>query len=226
MNNKKLYILLVVLTLSGIRLWGQKKGTRAVNFKIARLKYDGGGDWYCDPSSLPNLLSFANKNAPLNPYLKEKQVAITDENFFSYPYLYMSGHGNIKFSQREILRLRQHLKNGGFLHADDNYGMDESFRREIKKVFPNKALVELPASHDIYHILYDFPNGLPKIHKHDSKPAQGFGIFHQGRLVVFYSYESDLGDGWESPRVHNDPPQKRKNALRMGTNIILYSLTQ
>ena len=197
-----------------------------MQFTIARIKYDGGGDWYCDPSSLPNLLEYSGQNAPLETQLDEKQVSISDEDFYSYPYLYISGHGNIKFSREEVLRLRNHLQKGGFLHADDNYGMDESFRREIKKIFPDKELVEIPANHNIFNIFYNFPNGLPKIHEHDGKPAQGFGIFHKKRLVVFYSYESDLGDGWESPEVHNDPPEKREAALKMGTNIILYSLTQ
>ncbi|MCF7884907.1 MAG: DUF4159 domain-containing protein [Candidatus Marinimicrobia bacterium] len=208
-----------------IPLYSQSKTTEQ-KFTIARIKYDGGGDWYCDPSSLPNLLAFANKNAPIETTMDEKRVSIMDEDFFSYPYLYISGHGNIKFSQEEVLRLRKHLQNGGFLHADDNYGLDESFRREIKRVFPNNELVELPASHPIYNIFYKFPNGMPKIHEHDGKAARGFGIFYKERLVVFYSYETDLGDGWESPDVHNDPPQKRKAALQMGTNIILYSLTQ
>jgi len=196
------------------------------DFTIARIKYEGGGDWYCDPSSLPNLLSFANKNAPISAALNEKQVSIMDEDFFSYPYLYISGHGNIKFSKEEILRLRRHLQQGGFLHADDNYGMDESFRREIAKVFPDNELVELPASHSMYNNFYEFPNGLPKIHEHDGKPARGYGIFYKDRLVVYYTYETDLGDGWESPEVHNNPPEKREAALKMGTNIILYALTQ
>lgn len=206
-------------------LIGQEE-TGQTQFTIARIKYDGGGDWYCDPSSLPNLLSYSGSNAPIDTELNEKRVSITDEDFFSYPYLYISGHGNIKFSRQEVLRLREHLQNGGFLHADDNYGMDESFRREIKRVFPDNELVELPASHSVYNIFYKFPEGLPKIHEHDGKPARGYGIFHKGKLVVFYSYESDLGDGWESPDVHNDPPEKREAALQMGTNIILYSLSQ
>ncbi len=193
-------------------------------FTIARLIYDGGGDWYSDPSSLPNLLKFIKENAPIDAYPEEIRVSIMDNDFFSYPYLYMTGHGNIKFSDEEVLRLCRYLQSGGFLHADDNYGMDKSFRREIKRVFPNNELIELPFNHPIFHIFYDFPKGLPKIHEHDGKPAQGFGIFYKGRLIVFYTYECDLGDGWEDPEVHHDPEEKRQAALEMGTNIILYSL--
>ena len=193
-------------------------------FTIARLKYDGGGDWYSDPSSLPNLLKFIKENAPIDAYPEEIRVSIMDNDFFSCPYLYMTGHGNIKFSDEEVLRLRRYLQSGGFLHADDNYGMDKSFRREIKRVFPNNELIELPFNHPIFHIFYDFPEGLPKIHEHDGKPARGFGIFYKGRLIVFYTYECDLGDGWEDPEVHGDPEEKRQAALKMGTNIILFSL--
>ncbi|MBL7135557.1 MAG: DUF4159 domain-containing protein [Candidatus Marinimicrobia bacterium] len=193
-------------------------------FTIARLIYDGGGDWYSDPSSLPNLLKFIKENAPIDAYPEEIRVSIMDNDFFSYPYLYMTGHGNIKFGDEEVLRLRRYLQSGGFLHADDNYGMDKSFRREIKRVFPNNELIELPFNHPIFHIFYDFPKGLPKIHEHDGKLAQGFGIFYKGRLIVFYTYECDLGDGWEDPKVHGDPEEIRQAALKMGTNIILYSL--
>jgi hypothetical protein len=195
-------------------------------FCIARLKYDGGGDWYSDPSSLPNLLQFVAANAPVAVDPKEYRVSVMDKEFFAFPYLYLTGHGNIRFSDEELLRLRQYLHSGGFLHADDNYGMDESFRREIGRLFPDNELVELPFSHPIYHCFYEFPNGLPKIHEHDNKPAQGFGIFHEDRLVVFYSYECDLGDGWEDPSVHDDSPEKHRAALEMGTNIIIYSLCQ
>ena len=195
------------------------------HFIIARLKYGGGGDWYCDASSLPNLLQFIDDNTDIKVNLKEKRTAPEDNDFFAFPYLYMTGHGNIRFTESEIDRLRKHLTNGGFLHVDDNYGLDQSFRREIKRIFPNQDLVELPFDHDIFHSYYDFPKGLPKIHEHDNKPPRGFGIFYEGRLVVFYTYECDLGDGWESPNVHNDPPEKRLAALKMGTNIIIYALT-
>jgi len=209
----------------GVLLGGQTK-TNYGKFTIARLKYDGGGDWYSNPGSLPNLLKFLQNNTSLTVAPEEARVAIMDKDFFAYPYLYMNGHGNVRFSENEILRLRQYLQNGGFLHADDNYGMDQSFRREMKRVFPDNDWVELPFSHPIYHGLYQFPNGLPKIHEHDGKPPQGLGIFYKGRLVVFYTYECDLGDGWVDPEVHNDPEEKHQAALKMGANIILYSLTQ
>ncbi len=192
---------------------------------IARVKYQGGGDWYSDPSSLPNLLSFVGENTMILTAEREARVSIMDEALFRYPYLYMTGHGNIRFSDGEAARLRHYLTGGGFLHADDNYGMDEAFRREMKRVFPDKEFVELPFTHSIYNIHFDFSSGLPKIHEHDGKPPQGLGLFHEDRLVVFYTYETDLGDGWEDPDVHNDPPDKRRQALEMGTNIVVYALT-
>lgn len=195
------------------------------DFSIARLHYDGGGDWYSDPSSLPNLISFLSENTDLKVRPEEVRVKPADPQLFLYPYLYMTGHGNVRFSEADVRNLRTYLTEGGFLHADDNYGMDESFRREIKRIFPNKELVELPFDHPIYHQKYDFPNGLPKIHEHDGKPAQGFGMFHEERLVIYYTYETDLGDGWEDLDVHDDTPEKHRSALEMGTNIILYALT-
>jgi len=194
---------------------------------IAQLQYDGGGDWYANPSGLPNLLEAIRERTGLPITDTRRQtVRLTSPRLRDFPYLYLTGHGNIRFSEEEVRALREYLLSGGFLHADDNYGLDESFRREIKRVFPDKELVEIPADHPIYHTLYDFPNGLPKIHLHDGKPAQGFGIFHEGRLVVFYSYESDLGNGWENPDVHGDPPEAREAALRMGVNLFLYALAQ
>jgi hypothetical protein len=154
------------------------------------------------------------------------RVRITDPELFSYPVIYMTGHGNVRLSDEEVARLRQYLGAGGFLHADDNYGMDESFRREMRRVFPNNNLVELPFDHPIYRAWFTFPLGLPKIHEHEGKPAQGLGIFLEGRLAVFYSYESDLGDGWEDQHVHSDPETKRLEALRMGTNIVVYAVTR
>jgi hypothetical protein len=219
---RTLFLGFVILNLSSIAGGAEQYG----KFTLARLKYGGGGDWYSNPSSLPNLLNFVAEAAPLDVYREEVRVSIMDKQFFSYPYLYMNGHGNIRFTDDEVLRLRQYLQSGGFLHADDNYGMDLSFRREMKRVFPNNELVELPFNHPIYHCFYDFPNGLPKIHEHDGKPAQGLGIFYQGRLVVFYTYQCDLGDGWEDQEVHHDPPEKHLAALKMGTNIIIYSLIQ
>ncbi len=194
-------------------------------FTIARLQYGGGGDWYSDPSSIPNLLRFIDMNTTLRTDVREARVKVEDENLFRYPILYMTGHGNIRFSKSESARLRDYLTSGGFLFADDNYGMDASFRREVRKIFPDKDLVELPKSHGIFRIHYNFQNGLPKIHEHDNKPARAFGIFHEGRLVLFYSYESDLGDGWEDASVHGDSAERRNAALKMGTNVIIWALT-
>ena len=195
-------------------------------FTIARIQYSGGGDWYSDPSSLPNLLAFVDANTPIKTMQKEIKIRLTDNHANHYPYYYLTGHGNIKFSNNEIISLREILSNGGFLHADDNYGMDKSFRREIKKIFPNKELVELPHDHPIFKSYFKFNNGLPKIHEHDNKPPQAFGIFNNNKLVVLYTYESDLGDGWEDSSVHNCPEELRKKALKMGVNIIYYALTQ
>ena len=194
-------------------------------FTLARLHYGGGGDWYANPSSIPNLLKYIGENSSIKTAKKEARVKILDEDLFRYPILYMTGHGNVSFSNSEALRLRQYLISGGFLFADDNYGMNDSFRRQMKKVFPDKDLVELPFSHGIFDIHFRFPNGLPKIHEHDGKPPQAFGIFHEGRLVVFFTYESDLGDGWEDESVHNDPLERRNAALQMGTNVIVWALT-
>jgi hypothetical protein len=195
------------------------------DFTIARLKYSGGGDWYSDPSSLPNLLEAINERTTIRAAPREENIEITDPKLFQYPYLYMTGHGKVRFSDEEAKILRDYFAAGGFLHADDNFGMDSTFRKEIAKIFPDSPLIELPFDHGIFHSYYDFPNGLPKIHEHDGKPPQGFGIFYDERLVVFYTYECDLGDGWEDPDVHNDPPEKREDAIKMGINIIVYSLT-
>lgn len=193
-------------------------------FRIARIKYGGGGDWYSDETSLVELLRFVRVNTLLNVAPTEDVVELTSDKLFSYPYVYLTGHGNVRFTEDEAQRLRRYLVGGGFLHIDDNYGLDRHIRREMKKVFPDLDFVELPFSHPIYHIHFDFPNGLPKIHQHDGKPPQGFGIIHDGRLVVFYSYESDLGDGWELPSVHDNPPEKRRAALEMGTNLLTYAM--
>jgi hypothetical protein len=194
-------------------------------FKIARVKYSGGGDWYNDPSAEINLLRFIKQNTGLDVEPRYEFVDINSENFFSYPFIFLTGHGNIVFNENEVRRLRTYLENGGFLFADDDYGMDKSFRREMKKVFPGQEMVELPFSHPLYHSQFDFPNGPPKAHEHDGKPAQGFGLFHNGRLVVYYTYETNPSDGWADPDVHNDPEPKRQEALRFGTNIVLYALT-
>ncbi len=192
---------------------------------IARLQYDGGGDWYANPSSLPNLLASIRQQTSLNVAARETVVALTSPGLWEVPYLYMTGHGNVLFSEPEVRTLRRYLEGGGFLHADDNYGMDESFRREIAKVFPRRPLVDVPLDHPVYRIVHWFPRGIPKVHEHDGKPAQGLGIFVGDRLVVFYSYQTDLGDGWEDAGVHDDPPAIREAALEMGVNLFVYAVT-
>lgn len=191
---------------------------------VGRLHYDGGGDWYANPSSLPNLLAAVRERTGLPAAREERVVALGDDELWNVPYLFMTGHGNVRLADRDIIVLRRYLQQGGFLHADDNYGMDESIRRELGRLFPEVPLVEVPLDHPVYHVVYDFPQGVPKIHEHDGKPAQGFGIFVDGRLAVFYSYQSDLGDGWEDPQVHKDPPEKREAALRMGVNLFAYAV--
>jgi Domain of unknown function (DUF4159) len=191
---------------------------------IGRLHYDGGGDWYANPSSLPNLLTALRTRTALRVAPEEKVVTLQDDDLWNVPYIYMTGHGNVHWSDEDLRTLRRYLEQGGFLHADDNYGMDSSIRRELARLFPDHPLVEVPLDHPIYHLVYDFPKGIPKIHFHDGKPAQGFGIFLDGRLVVYYSYQSDLGDGWEDPEVHHDPPAKREAALRMGVNLFAYAV--
>lgn len=191
---------------------------------IGRLHYDGGGDWYANPSSLPNLLTALRTRTALRVATDEKVVTLRDDDLWNVPYIYMTGHGNVHWSDEDLRTLRRYLEQGGFLHADDNYGMDASIRRELGRLFPDHPLVEVPLDHPIYHLIYDFPKGIPKIHVHDGKPAQGFGIFLDSRLVVYYSYQSDLGDGWEDPEVHHDPPEKRESALRMGVNLFTYAV--
>jgi hypothetical protein len=193
---------------------------------VARLQYDGGGDWYANPSSLPNLLAAVRERAGVPVSRREANVTPLDPALRDYPYLYMTGHGNVSFTPAERRALRESLLGGGFLHADDNYGLDESFREEMAAIFPDAELTEIPADHPVFHVFYDLDMGLPKIHEHDGKPPQAFGIFIDGRLVVFYSYESDLGDGWEDQGVHDDAPEIREEALRMGVNLFLYVLGQ
>jgi hypothetical protein len=193
--------------------------------KIGKLKYGGGGDWYANKTALPNLIKFCNDQLSMSLTTEEDAVEVGSRDLFSYPYVYMTGHGNVVFSTEEARNLRNYLIGGGFLHIDDNYGLDKFIRIELKKVFPELELVELPFTHPIYHQKFNFPKGLPKIHEHDGKPAQGFGLLYEGRLVAFYSYECDLGNGWEDQRVHNDPEAKRQEALQMGANIISFCFT-
>ncbi len=195
-------------------------------FSIARVNYGGGGDWYCDPSSIPNILSYLTKNTSIKAARDEYRIKLTTKEMRGHPYLYMTGHGNIRFTDEEIIDLREYLLGGGFLHTDDNYGLNTSFRREMKKVFPDRDFVELPHDHAVFHSYFDMPNGLPKIHEHDGRPPQLFALYNEDRIMVIYSFESDLGDGWEDEEVHNDPPELRTAALQMGVNIIYFSLTQ
>jgi hypothetical protein len=192
---------------------------------IARLQYEGGGDWYANPSSIPNLLSAIATRTSLPVERTEAKVRLTDSSLFDFPFLHMTGHGEVKFSDVEIARLREYLKRGGFLHVDDNYGLDESFRREIARVFPDRPLVEVPYSHSIYRLVYEFPKGPPKIHEHDGKPAQGLGIFIGNRLAVYYTFSADLGNGWEDAGTYPDPPVLHEQALRLGVNLFTYAVT-
>ncbi len=198
----------------------------AQTFSISRVHYGGGGDWYSNPSSIPNLLNFLISNTKIKTKNEENRIKLSDPELPTHPYLYLTGHGNIRLNDEEIIALRDHLLNGSFLHADDNYGLNQSFLREMKRVFPNKDFVELPHYHQVFHSYYDMPNGLPKIHEHDGKPPQLFGLYNEDRIMVLYSYESDLGDGWEDEEVHNNPEVTRINALQMGVNIIYFALTQ
>jgi len=188
--------------------------------KIALLKYRGGGDWYANPTSLTNLIKFCNTNLSTNISADYATVEVGSADIYNYSFIYLTGHGNVVFTPQEVANLRSYLLSGGFLHIDDNYGLDEFIRREMKKVFPELDFVELPFNHPIYHQKFDFPNGLPKIHEHDNKPAQGFGLVYEGRLICFYTFEADLGDGWEDRDVHNDSEETRLKALKMGANII------
>lgn len=194
--------------------------------KIARLKYGGGGDWYANRTSLPNLIDFCNKNLYTNLAPEEDAVEPGSSELFSYPFVHMTGHGSVVFSDAEARNIRKYLLGGGFLHIDDNYGLDQYIRREMKKVFPELEFKEIPFNHPIYNQKYSFPKGLPKVHEHDGKPPQGFGLVYEGRLICFYTYECDLGNGWEDQGVYNDPQETRLKALQMGANIVSFAFTQ
>jgi hypothetical protein len=210
-------LLLVILTSSD---------TGAQGIRIAKLKYNGGGDWYANKTALPNLIDFCNKNLNLNLAGEEEIVEVGSRDIFLYPFVYMTGHGNVVFSPEEAENLRNYLMAGGFLHIDDNYGLDEFIRLEMKKVFPDLEFVEIPFNNPIYHQKYAFDDGLPKIHEHDGEPPQGFGLIYKGRLVCFYTYECDLGNGWEDQSIYNDPEEKRQQAFRMGANILTFAFTR
>ncbi|GIV57940.1 MAG: hypothetical protein KatS3mg042_0853 [Rhodothermaceae bacterium] len=207
---------------------GVAAGVRAqpeASFEVAAVKYEGGGDWYQAQTPLPTFLAFVRTQTMVDVASRPAVVELSSDKLFNYPFLVLSGHGNVVFSDDEARRLRRYLEGGGFLYIDDDYGLDRYIRREMKKVFPELEFVELPFSHPIYRAHFTFSNGLPKIHEHDGKPPQGFGLIHNGRLVAFYTYETNLTDGWEPPEVHHDPPEKREAALQMGTNILVYALT-
>jgi len=194
-------------------------------FTIAQLKYRGGGDWYANPTALPNLLAAVSSRTDLDVAERPATVAADDDELFLYPMIHMTGHGRVAFTSDEVTALRKYFERGGFLWADDNYGMDRHFRAQMDRVLPGSPLVELPFDHEIYHSFYEFPEGLPKIHEHDGGPPHGYGAFLDGRLVVFYSFNTDVGDGLEDAEVHSDPPEKHEAALRMGINIVVYALS-
>lgn len=220
MKNKGLFVFFLSTTVGVYSLFGQEA------LKLALLKYNGGGDWYANPTALVNLAKFCNEHLGTKLDPDYATVEVGSAELFNYPFLHMTGHGNVIFSDAEAQNLRNFLIGGGFLHIDDNYGMDPYIRIAVKKVFPELDFIELPFEHPIYHQKFNFKGGLPKIHEHDKKPAQGYGLFWQDRLVCFYSYETDLGDGWEDPTVHNDPPEVRLQALQMGANILRFAFTQ
>ncbi len=203
---------------------GQVARPAASALTIGRLHYDGGGDWYANPSSLPNLLAAIEERTAIETTGAERVVRLSDPGLWDVPYLYVTGHGSIAFSEQDLATLRRWLLQGGFLHVDDNYGLDQSWRREVARLFPDRPMVEVPLDHPIYHLVHELPDGIPKIHEHDGKPAQGFGIFIAGRLAVYYSFQSDLGDGWEDAAVHGDPPALHEAALRMGVNLFAYAV--
>ncbi|MBV6645886.1 MAG: DUF4159 domain-containing protein [Cyclobacteriaceae bacterium] len=217
MNIRHYLVIAVILT-------GLNDAT-SQQLRIGKLKYDGGGDWYANKTALPNLIEFCNLHLGTSIHQEEDIVDVGSPDLFLYPYVYMTGHGNVSLSDEQAVNLRTYLSSGGFLHIDDNYGLDQFIRLEMKKVFPNLEFVEIPFDHPIYRQKFSFPEGLPKIHEHDGKPPQGFGLILKGRLVCFYSYESDLGNGWEDQIIYNDPESLRQKALQMGANIISYVFT-
>lgn len=217
-NNFKITLVLILI---GFGFSFNKQAT----YKIAVLKYNGGGDWYSNPTSVANLIKYCNANISTNIHETPDQVFVGSDEIFNYPFLHMTGHGNVIFSADDAINLKRYLKNGGFLHIDDNYGMDKFVRRELKKLFPEQKLIELPFTHPIFHQKFSFPKGLPKIHEHNNNPPQAMGLFHKNKLVVLYTFESDLGDGWEDAEVHNDSKENRIKAFKMGANIIQFALT-
>ena len=216
---KLLFLLLVLLPTSSV-------AQNAGSFEIARVQYRGGGDWYNDPSSLSNMIHYLKQHVPISIKEQYKDVALGSANIHTYPFLFLTGHGTITANNAEITNLRTYLEHGGFLYVDDDYGLNKHIREIMKRVFPDEELIELPFNHPIYSQVFPFKNGLPKIHEHDNKAPQGFGLFHKGKLVMFYTFESNLGDGWADAEVHNNSPKKREEALKMGVNILVYALTR
>jgi hypothetical protein len=212
-------LVLAVLVLSAV---AEDRGSAVT---VGRLKYGGGGDWYANPTSLPNLLHALAERTTIDVAKRPVTVSPMDDALLLCPIVHMTGHGRVALSDEEAARLRDYLERGGFLWADDNYGMDRSFRQAIGRVLPEATFVELPFDHEIYHSFYDFPQGLPKIHEHDGGPPHGYGVFHEGRMVIFYSFNTDIGDGMEDEEVHHDPPEKHEAALRMGVNVVVYALS-
>lgn len=224
MKQIKIYILIITLLFVGLCDAFPQQAKSAV--KLARVKYSGGGDWYNDQSAEVNLLNFVLKNTNINVSPVYEWVDLASDNLFNYPLIFITGHGNVNFTENEVRRLRAYLENGGFLYIDDDYGLDEFIRKQMKRVFPEQDFVELPFNHEIYSIHYKFPNGLPKTHQHDKKAPRGFGLFNNGRMCVFFTYETNPSDGWADPDVHNNPPEKREEAFKIGTNIIVWALTR
>lgn len=216
----------ILVVLASLFFWTSLPAQPSGEFEIARAKYRGGGDWYNDPSALQNLITFTKSNTPILISGTYKDVSLGSADLHNYPFVFLTGHGNIVLNSSESRNLREYLQNGGFLYIDDDYGLDEYIRPAMEDVFPNEDFVEIPFNHPIYDQVYQFENGLPKIHEHDNQPPKGFGIFYEGRLVVFYSYESNLGDGWADAEIHNTPESLRQQALQMGTNILVYALTK
>ncbi|OSZ79378.1 hypothetical protein CAP35_14290 [Chitinophagaceae bacterium IBVUCB1] len=214
--NRGKYIITIIFTALCMQAGAQQ-------MKLALLVYGGGGDWYANPTALKNLAGYCNQQLKTKLATQEAQVEVGSPDLFNYPFVHMTGHGRWALTDAEAQNLRKYLEAGGFLHIDDNYGLDPYVRPALKKVFPELSLVELPFSHPIYHTAFDFNNGLPKIHEHDKKPAKGYGLVYKGRLVCFYSFETDLGDGWEDPEVHRESPQKHIEALQMGANLVQYA---
>lgn len=223
---KRILILLVLLFGVNEAFAQRTLSKSASQFRIARLKYSGGGDWYNDPSCEPNLLRFIRQSSNIDVNPEYIWVDVASDDIFNYPFLFLTGHGNVEFTESEVKRLRSYLDAGGFLFADDDYGMDKSIRRELKRIYPDQDLQELPFTHPLFHSHFDFPNGVPKTHEHDKKEPQSFGLFTGKRLSVLYTYEANPSDGWADPDIHNDPPEKRQEALKFGMNIVVYVLSQ